>query len=98
MKGFCVSNVSIVGDPGPGSTALVADCTNWRRRRSVRSRIVIFVANDADGADGIFGPRVDPDHPGSSSAFTTEGDLDAQRAKERLHTTHVAGADFWASW
>jgi len=38
------------------------------------------------------------DHPGSSSAFTTEGDLDAQRAKERLHTTHAAGADFWASW
>jgi hypothetical protein len=38
--------------------------------------MMIVVADDADGADGIFGPRVDPDHPGSSSTFTSEGDVD----------------------
>jgi hypothetical protein len=36
----------------------------------------MVVADPADGADGIFGPRVDPDHPGSSSAFTIEGNVD----------------------
>jgi hypothetical protein len=48
---------------------------------------VIVMADDADGADGIFGPRMNPDHPGSSSAFTSEGDVDAQYPKECLRTT-----------
>jgi hypothetical protein len=34
---------------------------------------------------------MDPDHPGSSSAFTAEGKLDAQCAKERLRATQ----SFW---
>jgi hypothetical protein len=77
MKGsFCVSTVSFVGRPDPRSTAVVSGCTDWPRRPFVRLRIVIIVA-DADGADGIFGPRMNPDHPGSTSAFTTEGDVDA---------------------
>src|SRR6516164_7812881 len=53
-----------------------------------------IVADCADGADGhgdVFGPRVNSDHPGSSSAFTAEGNLDAQRPKERLRTTQSAG-------
>jgi hypothetical protein len=52
---------------------------------------VIVVADDADGADGIFGPRMYPDHPISSSAFTAEGNPDAQCPKERLRATQVAG-------
>src|SRR6516165_10069446 len=32
-------------------------------------KVVIIVADAADGADGIFGRRTDPDHPGSSSAL-----------------------------
>jgi len=50
-------------------------------------------ADGTDGADGIFGPRVDPDHPGSSSAFTTEGNVDTQYPQERLRTTQSAGED-----
>jgi hypothetical protein len=46
--------------------------------------IVILIADDADGADGIFWPRTDPDHPGSSSAFITEGNLNTPYSKERL--------------
>jgi hypothetical protein len=52
--------------------------------------IVIIVVH-ADGADGMFGPRMNPDHPGSSSAFTTEGDVDSQYPKECLRTTQSAG-------
>ena len=48
-------------------------------------------ADGADGADGVFWPRTDPDHSGSSSAFTTEGNVDAQYPKERLRTTQSAG-------
>jgi len=53
--------------------------------------IVIVIADDADGADGIFWSRMNPDHPGSSSALTTEGDVDAQYPKECLRTTQSAG-------
>jgi len=56
-----------------------------------RARVVIVIADDADGADGIFFPRTDPDHSGSSSAFTTKGDVDAQYPKECLRTTQSAG-------
>jgi hypothetical protein len=77
MKGsFCVSTVSFVRRPDPGSMAVVSGCTDWPRRPFVRPGIVIIVA-DADGADGIFWPRTNPDHSGSSSTFTTEGDVDA---------------------
>jgi hypothetical protein len=51
---------------------------------------VLAVADAADGADGIFGTRVDPDHPGSSAAFTTEGNVDAHYPQERLRTTQSA--------
>jgi hypothetical protein len=78
MKGgFCVSTVSIVCGRAPGLMAVVAGCTYWTGRRLPRPRIVIVIADDADGADGIFWPRTDPDHSDSSSAFTTEGDVDA---------------------
>jgi hypothetical protein len=91
MKGsFCVSTVSFVGRPDPGSMAVVSGCTDWPRRPFVRPGIVIIVA-DADGADGIFGPRMNPDHPGSSSAFTTEGNVDTQYSKEWLRTAQAAG-------
>src|SRR5262245_2204828 len=49
------------------------------------------MADGADGADGTFGPRTDPDHPASSSAFTSEGNVDAQHPKERLLTAQAAG-------
>ena len=64
MKGgFCVSTVSIVSDRAPGSTAVVAGCSYCLGRRLARPKVVIVIADDADGADGIFGPRMDPDHP-----------------------------------
>jgi hypothetical protein len=53
--------------------------------------IVIVIADDADGADGIFRPRIDPNYPGSSSPFTTESNVDAQYPKECLRTTQSAG-------
>jgi len=78
MKGgFCVRTVSIVSGRAPGSTAVLAGCTYWTGRRLARPMIVIVIADDADGADGIFWPRTDPDHSGSSSALTTKGDVDA---------------------
>jgi hypothetical protein len=70
--GFCVSTVSIVSGRDHGSVAVVAGGTE---RRLARPRIVVCVADDADGADGIFRPRMDPDHSGSSSAFMAEGNL-----------------------
>src|SRR6266403_82856 len=88
MKGgFCVS---IVGGRGLGSTAVVAGCAYGRR--SARPRIGIVIADDADGADGadgIFGPT-DPNHPGPSSALTTEGNVDAHYPQECLRTTQSA--------
>jgi len=71
--------------------AVVSGCTYWIGRPLARVRIVIVITDDADGADGIFWPRTDPDHSGSSSAFTTEGDVDAQCPKECLRTTQSAG-------
>src|SRR6516164_1259695 len=56
--------------------------------------MVIIVTHGADaagGRGGVFGAHVNSDHPGSSSAFTAEGNLDAQRPKERLRTTQSAG-------
>jgi hypothetical protein len=60
--------------------------TGWGGGRA-RPLIVVIVADAADRADGIFGPRTDPDHPGSSSTLTTKGDVDAQCPQERLRTT-----------
>jgi hypothetical protein len=45
----------------------------------------------ADGADGIFERRAHPDYSASGSAFTTEGNVDAERPKKRLRPTQVAG-------
>ena len=85
MKGsFCVSTVSIVGGRGLGSTAVVVGCAYGRRL--ARQRIVIVIADDADG---IFRPT-DPNHPGPSSAFTTEGNVDAHYPQECLRTTQSA--------
>jgi hypothetical protein len=95
MKGgFCVSTVStvsIVCGRAPGSMAVASGCAYWTRRRLARPMIVIVIADDADGADGILWPRMDPDHPGSSSALTTEGNVDAPYPKECLRTTQSAG-------
>jgi hypothetical protein len=88
--GFCVSTVSIVSGRDHGSVAVVAGGTE---RRLARPRIVVCVADDADGADGIFRPRMDPDHSGSSSAFTTEGNLNSPYSKERLRTTQADEAE-----
>jgi hypothetical protein len=79
MKGgFCVSTVSIVSGRVPGSTGVVAGCIYYLGRRLAQPKIVIVGADDADGADGIFGPRMDPDHPGSGSAFMAEGNLNTR--------------------
>ena len=48
-------------------------------------------ADAADGADGIFERRAYPDYSASGSAFTTEGNVDAERPKKRLRATQVAG-------
>jgi hypothetical protein len=61
--------------------AVVAGCTYWTGRRLARPRVVIVIADDAAGADGIFRPRTDPDHSGSSSAFMTEGNLNTPHPK-----------------
>jgi hypothetical protein len=90
-SGFCVSTVSIVCGRAPRSMAVVSGCTYWTARRLARPMIVIVIADDADGADGIFRPRMDPDYPGSSSPFTTEANVDAQYPKECLRTTQSAG-------
>jgi hypothetical protein len=74
--GFCVSTVSIVSGRVPGSTGVVAGCIYYLGRRLAQPKIVIVGADDADGADGIFWPGTDPDYPGSSSAFTAEGNVD----------------------
>jgi hypothetical protein len=89
--GFCVSTVSIVCRRTRGSMAVVAGCAYWTGRRLTQRRVVIVIADDADGADGIFRPRMDPDYPGSSSPFTAEGNVDAQYPKECLRTTQSAG-------
>jgi len=39
--------------------------------------------------------RAYPDHPRSCSAFTTEGNLNAQHAKKRLYTTQPPSKQFW---
>jgi hypothetical protein len=98
---FCVSivsTVSIVCGRALGSMAVVAGCTYWTGRRLARPRVVMVIADDADGADDVFWPRADPDHSGSSSAFTTEGDVDAQYPKERLRTTQAAPRPRGGSW
>jgi hypothetical protein len=57
MKGgFRVSTVSIVSGRAPGSTAVVAGCIYCLGRRLARPKVVIVIADDADGADGIFWP------------------------------------------
>jgi hypothetical protein len=76
-SGFCVSTVSIVCGRVSGSMAVVSGCNYWTGRRLARPMNVIVIADDADGADGVFRPRMDPDYPGSSSPFTAEGNVDA---------------------
>jgi hypothetical protein len=49
-----------------------------------------MVADDADGADGILLNCTYPNDPASSSAFTTERNLDAQAPQERLRATQTA--------
>ena len=49
------------------------------------------IADAADGADGIFDRRAHPDYSLSGSAFTTEGNVDAERPKKCLRPTQVAG-------
>jgi hypothetical protein len=83
--GFCVSTVSIVCGRAPGSMAIVAGCTYWTGRRLARPRIVIGIADDADG---IFRPRMDPDHL-VPVAFMTGGNLNTPYSKERLRTTQA---------
>jgi hypothetical protein len=94
MKGgFCVSTVSIVSGRAPRVDGCPRGLHLLDRRRLARPMIVIVIADDADGADGadgIFGPRVDRDYPGSSSAFTTEGNVDAQYPQERLSPAQPA--------
>jgi hypothetical protein len=46
--GFCVSTVC---GRAPGSMAVVAGCTYWTGRRLARPRVVIVIADDADGAN-----------------------------------------------
>src|SRR5260221_14143657 len=57
-KAAFASAPSIVGGRGLGSTAVVAGCAYGRRL--ARPRIVIVIADDADGADGIFRPTDSP--------------------------------------
>jgi hypothetical protein len=93
-RSFCVSTVSIVSGRAPGSTAVVAGCIYCPGRRLARRKIG---ADDADGADGSFGPRADPDHPSSGSTFTTEGDVDVQHPAgpaQSLGSVAVLGHDF----
>ena len=49
------------------------------------------MADAADGADGIFECRANPDDPAAGAAFTTERDVDAQRPQERLRPAQAAG-------
>ena len=55
----------------------ICDCGRRSLIKVTQMGEVTVVADAADGADGIFGPRSDPDHPGSSSTFATEGNVDA---------------------
>jgi hypothetical protein len=48
-------------------------------------------ADDADGADGIFGACAHPDHSGPHPAFARERDLGAQRPQERLRPPQSTG-------
>jgi hypothetical protein len=47
-------------------------------------------ADAADGADGISERLAQLDYPASGSAFTTEGNLDAERPKKCLRPAQVA--------
>jgi hypothetical protein len=76
---ICVSTVSIVCIQHVGRPPIEA----WRGL----ARIGFRTANVADGADGIFLGRANPDHPIPSSAFTTKVYIDAHGSKERLGTT-----------
>jgi hypothetical protein len=61
--------VSIVSGHGLRPRALVEACTYWIA--AVDPTVV------ADDADGIFGPREDPDQSICSSALPAEGNADA---------------------
>jgi hypothetical protein len=88
---ICVSTVSIVcgrdsGLPdrrcGPQIMAIGAtDVTGWLSRRALA----------AHAAAGILEYAMYPDDPGSGGAFTSEGNLDAERPQERLRAPQAAG-------
>jgi len=48
-------------------------------------------ADGADVSDGIFERHAHPDDSPSSSAFTAEGNVDAERPKKSLRPAQVAG-------
>jgi hypothetical protein len=65
-----------------------------------RPRVVIVIAHDADGADGVFESPTYPDDPAPGMAFATEGNVDAQYPKENLcirRSRPVSARDFSAS-
>jgi hypothetical protein len=86
--GFCVSTVSIVCGRATGSMAVVAGCTYWTGRRLARPRVVIVIADDADGADGIFCPPWFQ----LGLAFIAKGNPNIPYSKERLRTTQAGPA------
>ena len=97
---FCVSTVSIVCGPTEHlqcwarvrSTAVVTNGTG-RTREVLPGAGSGPNADAADGADGIFERRAHPDYSISGSAFTTEGNVDAERSKKCLRPAQVASED-----
>jgi hypothetical protein len=70
--------------------AVVAGCTYWTGRLA-RPRVVIVIADDADGADGIFCPPWFQ----LGSAFMAKGNPNIPYSKERLRTTQAGPATAW---
>ncbi len=53
--------------------------------------IAMRSADETDAADAIFSPRAYPDHSRPRTAFTREGNLNAERAEERLRAPESTG-------
>ena len=78
--------------PARGSTvSIVWQLDRCRRARRLLGLAVVGLTLDrdcsadaADAADGTVGPRTDLDYPASGSAFTTKGNVNAQRPKKGL--------------
>jgi len=61
LKGrFCVSTVSTVRGRALGSMVVVSAAPMGPGGGWLDRGVVIDIADDADGADGIFRPRMDP--------------------------------------